>query len=381
MLFFIGIITSYQDLIYGKIRNKWIILGLLYGLLIVFLFFIWNLIAQPVTEFYYSTIRGLESDSPLPVFTIQFFYLKTLIINFLIAVIASFLMWHFSAWSAGDAKLFLVFVLLLPLKYYYKTFLPFFPSFVLLVNIFIPVFIFLSIKALFFCWKLLIKESKEKKILISIKKLIKNNIANVGRLLIIFLTMFFSAQLFQRIINFPFLNNANKQLTALMIIYLMSFPLTKILKNKKVFLCFIFFFIFILTIGFVYYKEIFIGMFWKVLYMVAFFLVLIGSLRKILDVYIEGRGIKEIKIEDLNPNSQINQELLSDIKKELPEIHKSIQIERYLQPKTLDSIKNFCINRKNTTIGIYKSFPFAIWMLIGLIITIILKGSLFLLIL
>ena len=81
MLFFIGIITSYQDLIYGKIRNKWIILGLLYGLLIVFLFFIWNLIAQPVTEFYYSTIRGLESDSPLPVFTIQFFYLKTLIIN------------------------------------------------------------------------------------------------------------------------------------------------------------------------------------------------------------------------------------------------------------------------------------------------------------
>ena len=381
MLFFIGIITSYQDLIYGKIRNKWIILGLLYGLLIVFLFFIWNLIAQPVTEFYYSTVRGLQSDSPLPVFTIQFFYLKTLIINFLIAVIASFLMWHFSAWSAGDAKLFLVFVLLLPLKYYYKTFLPFFPSFVLLVNIFIPVFIFLSIKALFFCWKLLIKESKEKKILISIKKLIKNNIANVGRLLIIFLTMFFSAQLFQRIINFPFLNNANKQLTALMIIYLMSFPLTKILKNKKVFLCFIFFFIFILTIGFVYYKEIFIGMFWKVLYMVAFFLVLIGSLRKILDVYIEGRGIKEIKIEDLNPNSQINQELLSDIKKELPEIHKSIQIERYLQPKTLDSIKNFCINRKNTTIGIYKSFPFAIWMLIGLIITIILKGSLFLLIL
>jgi len=381
ILFLIALITSYQDLKFGKIKNKWIILGLGYGLLIFFLFFIWGLVAQPITEFYYSSIKHLSSDSPLPVFTIQNFYLKTALINFLIAIIISFLMWHFSAWSAGDAKLFLVFALLLPLKYYYKTFLPFFPSFVLLVNIFIPIFIFLSIKALFFCWKLLIKEIKEKKVLKSIKELFKNNIVDISRLLILFLTMFLSAQLFQRMANFSFLNNTNKQLTALIIIYLISVPLTKTLKNKKIFFAFIIFSIFALTIGFVYYKEVFIEMFWRVLYMVMFFLVLIGLLRKVLNSYIEERGIKEIKIENLKPNSQISQEFLSNIKKELPEVYKSIQKERYFQPETLDLIKNFCINQKRTTISIYKSFPFAVWMFLGLILTIILKGSLFSLIL
>lgn len=375
ILFFIAIITSCQDLMRGKIKNKWIILGLGYGLSIIFLFFIWGLIAQFVAEFYYFSIKHLPDGSPTPVFTVQVFYLKTVLINFLIAVIVSFAMWYFSAWSAGDAKLFLVFALLLPLEYYHKTFLPFFPSFVLLVNIFMPIFIFLSIKASFFCGWLLIKKIKEKKILIGIKQAIKGSIINGGQLLVIFLTMFLSVQIFQRMVNFSFLDNTNKQLAALAIMFLISAPLTKTLKNKKIFLVFVILLICALTMGFIYYKVIFIEMFWRALYMVFLFLILIGLLRKILDFYIKERGIKEIIIEDLKSSSQISQEFLLDIKKELPEVQKAVQGGGCLQPETIDLIKNFCIKQKRTTVSVYKSFPFAVWMLAGLILTIILKGS------
>jgi len=359
----------------GKIRNKWIVLGLGYGLAVIFLFFVWGLIAQSVAEFYYSSVKHLPSGSPAPIFTVQAIYLKTVLINFLIAVIVGFLMWYFSAWSAGDAKLFLVFALLLPLEYYHKTFLPFFPSFVLLVNIFMPIFIFLSIKALFFCGRLLIKKIKEKNILTSIKQSIKGNIVDSGQLLIIFFTIFLSVQLFQRMVNFSFLDNTNKQLIMLAIMFLISAPLTKTLKNKKIFLGFVIFLICALTVGFVFYKVILIEMLWRVLYMVFLFLILIGLLRKILDFYIKERGVKEIRIEDLKPSSQISQEFLLDIKKELPETHKAIQSGGYLHSGIIDLIKDFCFKQKRVTISVYKSFPFAIWMFAGLILTIILKGS------
>ncbi|MBU2634963.1 hypothetical protein KJ841_00605, partial [Patescibacteria group bacterium] len=42
LLFFIGLITSYQDFKEGKIKNKWIILGLIWGLGVYLLFLIFG---------------------------------------------------------------------------------------------------------------------------------------------------------------------------------------------------------------------------------------------------------------------------------------------------------------------------------------------------
>jgi len=132
VLFLIGLITSYQDFKEGKIKNKWIILGLVWGLGIYVLCLIWTLIVP-----YLSQIFSKELTFILPS------YILKVLINSAIALIVGYLLWYFNLWSAGDAKLFFVFSLLLPLKYYWKTALPYFPSFSLLINIFIPALIFL----------------------------------------------------------------------------------------------------------------------------------------------------------------------------------------------------------------------------------------------
>jgi len=83
-------------------------------------------------------------------------------LNSLIALLAGYLLWYFSLWSAGDAKLFFVFSFLLPIKYYWRTELPYFPSFVILINTFVPLLIFLFSQSLvFFFQKFLFKVVKE----------------------------------------------------------------------------------------------------------------------------------------------------------------------------------------------------------------------------
>ncbi len=55
-------------------------------------------------------------------------------LNALTALVCGFLLFHFDLWSAGDAKLFFVLALLLPLKYYFRHYLPVFPAFNLFLN-------------------------------------------------------------------------------------------------------------------------------------------------------------------------------------------------------------------------------------------------------
>ena len=39
MIIFIGAVTTYEDIKTGKIRNKWVVIGLIYALLVNFLIF------------------------------------------------------------------------------------------------------------------------------------------------------------------------------------------------------------------------------------------------------------------------------------------------------------------------------------------------------
>ena len=375
VLIFIVLITSYQDLKYGKIKNKWIVLGLAYGFLVILFFLVWDLAASPVSRFYWLKIKQVAEGSAMPVFTVSFTYLKALLINFLVSVLVGFLMWRFKAWSAGDAKLFFVFSLLLPLKYYSKTYLPLFPAFALLTNIFVPVFAFFAIKALIFCSQTFFKKIKEKKITPDVRAIIKSNAPDILRLFIAFVSMFLLAQLFQRSTRGFLFNGLFSQMAALAIMYLVSSPLTKILRQKWILLGFIILLLVALGGGFIYFKASLTKIVWQVLTMVIVFLILVGLIRKALDFYIKERGISEIMIEELKPHSQLSQDFLSDIKREAPEVYQSLKEERYWPPESLALLKSFCLSHDRPTIKVYKSFPFAIWMLAGLALTIALKGS------
>jgi hypothetical protein len=141
VLFFIGAIASYQDFYCGKIKNKWIILGLVWGGGVFAVFTTWNLAANFLLD-----IWGIQ----LPV--ILWAYILKVLLNALIALAAGYFLWYFDVWAAGDAKLFFIFALLLPLKYYWRSALPYFPSAVLLINTFIPIIIFLVLLNLYRLW-------------------------------------------------------------------------------------------------------------------------------------------------------------------------------------------------------------------------------------
>ena len=67
-----------------------------------------------------------------------------------IALVFSFFAWHFGLWSAADGKLFLAYSGLVPLVVYSRTYFAYFPSFVILINTFFPVFVYYAIKSVFF---------------------------------------------------------------------------------------------------------------------------------------------------------------------------------------------------------------------------------------
>lgn len=146
VLFFIGLVTSYQDFHHGKIKNKWIIFGATWGIGIWLLLLGWSQLSQILASTYSVSFVYI-----MPA------YILKVAINSSISLAVGYLLWHFDLWSAGDAKLFFVVSLLLPLKYYWKSAVPLFPSAVLLINIFSFALAFLILKSLFIIIKSFIK--------------------------------------------------------------------------------------------------------------------------------------------------------------------------------------------------------------------------------
>jgi len=126
-IFLIGVITSYQDFKFGKIKNKWILLGLFYSLVVYCLF----------ASFY--ILYGQLNSS----------YLFNLMINLFFAVLTGFLFWCMKLWASGDGKLFIVYSALVPLSAYSLSPQKWFPSVDLLINIFILAFVFIFFNMLF----------------------------------------------------------------------------------------------------------------------------------------------------------------------------------------------------------------------------------------
>lgn len=121
----LGLITSYTDIRYGKIRNKWILLGLSYFILI-----------NMMGIFFFD-------------FLINKNYIFFTALNFTFSLVLGFLIWHFRLWTAGDGKLFTAFSLLTPLSVYTNNNLDWFFSINLLFNTIFPLFLFFILYLLF----------------------------------------------------------------------------------------------------------------------------------------------------------------------------------------------------------------------------------------
>jgi len=275
-LFFIGTITTWQDLKRREIKNKWIIFGLVWGLSCYFLLLVVNL------------NTGKES------LTLTLSYLGEGLINSVIALIAGYLLWRFNFWAAGDAKLFFVFSLLLPLKYYQHSYLPYFPSFTLLINMFFLVFIFLTIHSFLFTIKFL-----SKKLLISPKKslenfllLLKNKVKKEGRTILggslgMILTFSFLLIVQQKIREVMPMDPIVLGLLLICLILIFSKQIFGFLQKKNVIKAITAILILWSSYGLLFELEKTSRMLLELFKTLLIFIVLFGLIKKIVDFYIE----------------------------------------------------------------------------------------------
>lgn len=129
MILLLGGITSYTDIKYGKIRNKWVLAGLLYGIILMSIIFS---IYQFTNTTPTLTLEGSDDEIP--------FFQETLL-NFIIAIVIGILLWINNVWSAADSKLFMAFALLTPITVYKFGYVRLFPSFVIIINAFFFIFL------------------------------------------------------------------------------------------------------------------------------------------------------------------------------------------------------------------------------------------------
>jgi hypothetical protein len=380
LVFFIGLITSYEDIRFGKVKNKWILLGLGWGLAVIILSLLWDLIASPVTRFFSETF---------PVFTVSPIYLSKVVLNAVIALVIAFLMWRFNTWAAGDAKLFFVYSLLIPLKYYWKAYLPVFPSFALLINIFIPIFLYLLFRACFhyakFIYFRLFKPTKFdllKKKPSSKKKTERRNkfwesVKNMGVMMLGFITIFMVFGLFQQPIKdctsidiFPLL------MFIFVGLIIFSGPLSKLFQKPLTLKIILLVLIIVLSYGFISSPESTWQIFSQIVKMMIIFIAALTLFRKLIDFYVNQTGLKEINIEDLKPNMNLAEETLNKLKedKDYYDKHIGFIYSCGLTNQQVQIVKKWGRN-KLKKISIYQPFPFVGWMFFGVIITLILKSS------
>ncbi len=151
---FIGLVLSLSffvvvdDIRHKKIKNKFIILGASLGL-VLFL------------AFWFSG-------------NISVAYLKDVLINSGIALVVSFALWKWGIWPAGDAKLFALFSFLLPLEFYSKSYLAYFPAFSFLVNSFMLLLYFIFLKSILFFIQDFISESGKRGFMKNMSSILKD---------------------------------------------------------------------------------------------------------------------------------------------------------------------------------------------------------------
>jgi hypothetical protein len=229
-LVFIGLVTSYQDFRYGKIRNKWIIFGATWGIGIWLLLLGWSQLSHVISQSHFMDFALIMPS-----------YILKVAVNSSISLVVGYLLWYFDLWSAGDAKLFFVISLLLPLKYYWKSAFPFFYSAILLINIFSFALVFLVFKSMFTIIKSLIKSPNkirwEVRHIHQGKKYIIENYMTLIKATLIFFSALFIFQIIRTEIRLAFdIGQVNKWYLA--IIFMLLSKTSKYVREffKKIWL-------------------------------------------------------------------------------------------------------------------------------------------------
>jgi len=362
-LFIIGGVCFYTDIKYGKIFNKWIKIGLLWGVFFYILLFFYN-------SFFLFQASNTQ-------------YLIDVTINVLIAFFVGYFIWRFGLWSAGDAKFFALCSLLLPLKFYSKSYLSYFPSFNLLVNLFVPILVALTISALLSGIEEVYKKRHELKIkkLLNIKKLFSSFKIFAPKVFSMILSYIFIFILFKGLDffkkNVPEVGSLFNPLTLFLLIFVFYSFISKI-EPKIKWIRYVINGASVIYCSFLLFSGK-IEIFTLILRQALILMVLVTFFRQTLNFYIEKKEVIKIKIDELKRGNVLSHYDTSIILKYLKGKEKEKDFGKIraegLNEKQVQIIKDLFVEKHYSKISIYKTFPFAPFMLLSVIISILTRSS------
>lgn len=359
-LAWVGFWASILDWKTGKVRNSLIRKGYTFGIIMNIL-----LLALSIFLTYVFKHTGIEH--------LKFIYFSDLLINFLVALVFGFLFWKFDVWAAADSKIFILFSFLIPITIYRYNKVPYFPSFALLLNIFI---IYISFLALSFLVHFKFSGLDVKNIKLKVKSLKeKFNPLAVAVAISVFGMIFllgFALQIIQMPISdyFPIM------------FYLVSFlfisPLVKILRKKR----WLFFILIGSEMGYIIYLALFSGSF----SFISFGTQIVNFSLRMLAILIVFRLLnmatrserKMVKTKEISAHMVLTQSSFVRVKnkKGLTENLGTIYPDGLLE-KQSENLREFLEKENITEIEIFKTFPFVPFIFAGAMITIILGDSIF----
>lgn len=330
----LGIVAAITDFKDKKIYNKNVLIAITVSILSYFIFY-----------------KQME-----------IMYIKNYLINLLISVVISFLFFYFKIWAAGDAKLFLALIIMIPFEIYEVPTSNVFPALYLLIMIFCTAFIYVVLETII----LWIKDN-EKFEQLKVSKLQTEELKE----LIIQYFMGYFVILFINNISFkifPEFTIKNGGLMLLGNMLILIFVYRVIRETKKSLTTIIIF-----VIANVIYYAIFgfeIGLIDIKLFALA---LVIMIFRRISEKY----NYEEIKVEDLKPRMILSfgsvLKFYGSRVKGLPQTTTETTDSR-LSQEEVDSIKRWSKTaRGKKTVVIVRYMPFAPFILIGEILFWILR--------
>jgi len=287
MICFLGIVTSWEDFFTSRIRNKWVAIGLIYAFAIYILSLIFYHLSLNLDISFITSLKNI--------FSCLLWNFDKWCINLIISIIVAYSLWYYKMWGAGDAKLFITYVALIPMSQYQIIYFNYyFASLFLLLGIFIPVTLFLILRSIIYFAKRVNFEEIRNKAPKSLKdKLFKLDKPQLAKTIFGFFVLF----LFFRILRQDFQNLLSKIIPSeiilnqntLMLITLIVFrSLSRIFRKNLKFVSIIFIALMI-YLGFkmFYLQEQFVlnmaGIFGRVILI----MILFPIFRKIIGIHSE----------------------------------------------------------------------------------------------
>lgn len=80
---------------------------------------------------------------------VRYSYILELLLNLLLVLIVGFGGWYFKFWTEGDAKLFLAYTAIIPLSVYSFNYIKYAPSYMIILNTLVPLFLYYVLSILF----------------------------------------------------------------------------------------------------------------------------------------------------------------------------------------------------------------------------------------